>query len=154
MEIIVDRKWKKADYTIGRLIIDDEIICNTLEDADRGLSDDMPEWMIKNKKIPTRTAVPSGRYRVTLDTVSPRFSTYAFYKEVCKGKLPRILDVKGFDGILIHCGSDHSHTDGCILVGLNKIKGGLTDGKETFKKLYAMMKKAHDKGEEIYITID
>ena len=154
MEVLVHRKWKKTSYTIGRLLINGVVVCNTLEDVDRGLDEDMPDWMIKNKKIPNVTAIPTGRYRIDMDTVSPRFSKYPFYMEVCKGKLPRLKNVKGFDGILIHCGVDHSNSSGCILVGLNKQVGKLTDSKEAFKKIYKMMKKAHDKGEAIYITIE
>lgn len=135
-------------------MINGVVVCNTLEDVDRGLDDDMPDWMIKNKKIPNVTAIPTGRYLIDMDTVSPRFSKYPFYMEVCKGKLPRLKNVKGYDGILIHCGVDHSNSSGCILVGLNKQVGKLTDSKETFKKIYKMMKKAHDKGEPIYITIE
>lgn len=153
MEIIVYRKWKKPDYTVGRMSIDGTLICNTMEDIDRGLDDGMQDWMIRNKKIPNVTAIPTGRYKVDMDTVSPKFSKYPFYMEVCQGKLPRIKDVKGFDGILIHCGVDHSNSSGCILVGMNKEKGKLTDSKETFKKVYTLMKKAHDRGETIYITI-
>lgn len=154
MEILVYRKWKKADYCVGRLSIDGEIICNTIEDVDRGLDDGMQDWMIRNKKIPNRTAIPTGRYVVDMTTVSPKFSKYPFYMEVCQGKLPRLKNVKGFDGILIHCGSDHTHSSGCILVGLNKQKGKLTDSKETFKKIYALMKAAHDRGETIYINVE
>lgn len=153
MEIKVDRKWKKQDYTVGRLYIDDEFFCNTMEDTDRGLDDSMPDWMIRSKKIPTRTAVPSGRYKVTMNVVSHKFSQKQFYKDFCKGKVPRLLDVNGFEGILIHCGTTHVNSAGCILVGHNTIKGQLTESQETFKKLYAIMKKASDKGEEIFITI-
>ena len=154
MEILVYRKWKKPDYTVGRMSIDGTLICNTMEDIDRGLDDGMQDWMIRNKKIPNVTAIPTGRYKVDMDTVSPKFSKYPFYMEVCKGKLPRIKNVKGFDGILIHCGVDHSNSSGCILVGMNKQKGKLTDSKETFKTVYALMKEAHDRGETIYITIE
>lgn len=154
MEILVYRKWKKPDYTVGRMSIDGTLVCNTMEDIDRGLDDGMQDWMIRNKKIPNVTAIPTGRYKVDMDTVSPKFSKYPFYMEVCKGKLPRIKNVKGFDGILIHCGVDHSNSSGCILVGMNKQKGKLTDSKETFKKVYALMKEAHDRGETIYITIE
>ena len=154
MEILIYRKWKREDYTVGRLSIDGTLICNTMEDIDRGLDDGMQDWMIRNKKIPTRTAIPTGRYKVDMDTVSPKFSKYPFYMEVCQGKLPRLKNVKGFDGILIHCGVDHSNSAGCILVGMNTIKGKLTDSKETFKKVYALMKDAHNRGETIYITIE
>lgn len=154
MEILVYRKWKREDYTVGRMSIDGTLICNTMEDIDRGLDDGMQDWLIRNKKIPNVTAIPTGRYKIDMDTVSPKFSKYPFYMEVCQGKLPRIKNVKGFDGILIHCGVDHSNSSGCILVGMNKQKGKLTDSKETFKKIYALMKEAHDRGETIYITIE
>lgn len=153
MEITVDRRWKKAEYTISNMYIDGEWMCNVLEDTDRGLDDSMQDFMIRSRKIPTKTAVPTGRYEILMDVVSPRFSKKDFYKEVCKGKLPRLKDVKGFDGVLIHVGSNHEHSEGCLLCGKNTIKGGLTDGKETFKKIYSMMKKAHDKGEKIFINI-
>lgn len=153
MELKLDRKWKKEDYTVGRLYIDDEFFCNTMEDTDRGLDQDMQDFMIRSRKIPSRTAVPTGRYKVLMNTVSPKFSQRPFYMQVCKGKVPRLKDVKGFEGILIHCGADHSHSAGCILVGKNTIKGQLTDSQETFKDLYAQMKAAYDAGQEIFITI-
>jgi hypothetical protein len=77
--------------------------------------------------------------------------------DVCQGKLPRIQNVKGFDGILLHVADGPKGADlleGCIGVGLNKKVGQLCDGKETFKKIYAMMKEANKKGEAIYITIE
>jgi hypothetical protein len=154
MEVLVYRKYKKPDYTVGRMSIDGTFICNTMEDVDRGLDDGMQDWMIRNKKIPNVTAIPTGRYKIDMDTVSPKFSKYPFYMEVCQGKLPRIKNVRGFDGILIHCGVDHSNSSGCILVGMNTKVGKLTDSKETFKKIYALMKEAHDNGETIYITIE
>ena len=154
MEILLTRRYKKADYTIGELKIDGEFACSTLEDTDRALDDGMEDWQIRNKKIPNRTAIPTGRYEIDMSTISPRFSQKPFYMEVCQGKVPRIKNVKGFDGILLHCGTDETHSSGCLLLGLNKIKGKLTDSKETFKKVYALMKEAHDRGETIYITIE
>ena len=153
MEIRLCRKWKKTEYCVSDIYVDGEWVCNGLEDTDRGLDQDMQDFMIRSRKIPNRTAVPTGRYKVLMNTVSPKFSQKPFYMQVCKGKVPRLKDVKGFEGILIHCGADHSHSAGCILVGKNTIKGKLTDGQETFKSLYSAMKNAYDKGEEIYITI-
>lgn len=51
MKIVLDRKWRKTDYTIGRLYIDDEFFCNTLEDPDRGLDQNMDIKVIRNKKF-------------------------------------------------------------------------------------------------------
>lgn len=157
MEILLIRKYPQSNYTIGRLFIDGVLQGNTLEDTDRGLSDAMEERTIRNRKIYGKTAIPRGRYTIDMDTVSPKFSKYDFYKEVCDGKLPRIKNVKGFDGILIHVADGPKGADlleGCIGVGLNKVVGQLCEGKETFKKIYAMMKEAHERGEVIHITIE
>ena len=42
MLITIDRAWKKDGYTISRLYVNGKLFgCNTLEDTDRGLSQDM-----------------------------------------------------------------------------------------------------------------
>ncbi len=153
MKIVLDRKWRKSEYTIGRLYINDEFFCNTLEDTDRELDQDMDLRVLRNKKIPNQTAIPTGVYEITLDVKSPKFSTYNFYDKVCDGYLPRLLNVPGFTGILIHCGSNASHSSGCILVGDNTIKGGLTNSKSVFESLYNKMKIAKENNEKITIEI-
>lgn len=153
MELVVDRKWKKQNYTISNLTIDGEWFCNILEDADRGLDDSMSLTQIKELKKASITAIPSGTYEVTLDVISPRFCTNSFYKQVCDGKLPRLLNVKGFEGILIHAGNTDKDTAGCLLVGVNKAVGQVLNSRDTFKKLYKLLKDKHDKGEKITIKI-
>lgn len=156
MTLTLDRKYKLSTYTIGKLYIDGEYFCDTLEDKDRGLTDDMTVSEISKIKIKNETAIPTGTYSITLNIISPRFSVSSFYKQVCNGKLPRILNVKGFDGILIHVGegiNGKDLTSGCILVGKNTIKGGLTNSKECFKELYKLLKDRYNKGEKIIIKI-
>lgn len=153
MELIVDRKWKKQNYTISNLTIDGKWFCNVLEDADRGLDDSMSLSKIKELKKPSITAIPKGTYEITLDVISPRFCTKTFYKQVCDGKLPRLLNVKGFEGILIHAGNTDKDTDGCLLVGQNKVKGQVINSQATFKELYKLLKDKHNKGEKITIKI-
>ena len=152
MKLKLIRKYKKQDYTIGQLYYNDQFLCNTLEDHDRGLHSNMSIEEIKKIKKPSLTAIPTGTYNITLDIVSPKFSKYPFYQEVCKGKLPRLQNVKGFDGILIHCGSRADNSSGCVLVGLNKIKGGLVESKEVFKMLYQLLQ--DHKQEGLTITIE
>ena len=153
MELIVDRKWKKQSYTISNLLVDGKWFCNVLEDTDRGLDDSMSVAKIKSLKKSGITAIPSGTYGVTLDVYSPKFGPKSFYKETCNGKLPRLLNVKGFDGILIHAGNTDKDTSGCLLVGMNLEKGKVLKSRETFRKLYSKLKEAHDRGEDIKITI-
>ena len=148
MEILVERKWKKDNYTIGNLYINGKWFSNTLEDKDRGLKDSMSLTEIKTLKKPRITAIPIGTYEVTLNVVSPKFSKYPFYNSINGGRVPRLLNVKGFEGILIHVmdgpkGAELS--EGCIGVGRNLIKGGLLQGKEYYKKLYDILKNSKDK---------
>lgn len=156
MKLVVDRKWKKQGYTISNLTIDGQWFCNVLEDTDRGLDDSMPLSQIQALKKPKITAIPRGTYEITIDITSPKFSTKTFYQQVCNGKVPRLLNVKGFDGILIHVGEGANGatlTEGCLLIGMNKIKGGLLDGKECFTNLYKKMKEAKSRNEKITIEI-
>ncbi len=144
MEILLVRKYKKPTYTIGNLYIDGKWIANTLEDTDRGLKDTMDVIEIKAIKKPHITAIPTGTYQVTLNVVSPKFSSRKFYKEVCNGKVPRLLNVKGFDGILIHAGNKAEDTDGCILVGQNKVVGQVINSQGTFRELYKLLSSSKD----------
>ena len=140
-------------YTISNLIIDGETFCQVLEDADRGLDSSMSLDKILELKRPSITAIPRGTYEITLDVVSPRFGSKPFYKEVCDGKLPRLLNVKGFDGVLIHAGNTAEDSAGCLLVGQNKVKGQVINSQATFRELYKLLKDKHDKGEKITIKI-
>lgn len=153
MKILVDRKYKKSTYTISNLYVDGEWICNTIEDKDWGWNQKTPISDIKTikTKFKSQTAIPSGTYDVTLNVVSPKYKNNAFYNENANGsRLPRILNVPGFDGILIHKGNTEKDSAGCLIVGLNTIKGGVTQSADCFKKLYKKLQTAKDK---IQITI-
>ena len=154
MELTIDRKWKKQSYTMSNLYINGEWFCNCLEDADRGLDNSMSEDMIRTLKKPSITAIPRGTYEITLDVVSPKYSKVQFYKDVCNGKVPRLKNVKGFDGILIHAGNTDKDSSGCLLVGQNKIKGQVVNSKETFKQLYKLLQDGKSRGEKITIKIE
>lgn len=154
MKIKVERRWPKPTYTIGRLYIDGIYYCNTLEDRDRGLKQSDPLLYIQKRKIAGETAIPKGTYGVAMNVTSPKYAGVAWYWQFCRGKMPRLLNVPGFDGILIHPGNTALDTLGCILVGKNTKVGRLTESKETFKALYKLMEKAAKKGEEITIEIE
>lgn len=139
MEILVTRNWKRASYTIGRMYIDGKMICNTLEDTDRGLTSDMAEEEILRVKVYARTAIPTGRYRVRC-TWSPKF----------KQTLPEVFSVKGFSGIRIHAGNTAQDTAGCILVGRNTAVGRLTRSRAALRTVIAAIKRAKD---EVWLTV-
>lgn len=153
MELKVKRKAKRETYVIGDLSIDEVFFSNTLEDTDRGLTSDMSDEEIKEIKQKGITAIPTGRYKVVMNAQSPKFSKYKQY-EFCKGYLPRLVDVPGYEGVLIHIGNYPKDTDGCILVGKNTVKGAVMESTATFKKLYDILKNADEAGQDIYITIE
>lgn len=143
MKLRVKRAYKGLDYTIGRLYINDEYFCDVLEDADRGLSDDMDLDMIQSLKKPSITAIPTGTYKVLI-TYSPRF----------KSRMPILMNVKGFDGIRIHSGNTNRDTSGCLLVGENKEKGKVLNSKITYTKLFNIINDALENNEDVTITIE
>lgn len=133
----------KDTYTPGTLYIDGERFCDTLEDKDRGLTQNMTIGEIQSKKVYGETAIPKGTYKVTTKVVSPKFSKYPFYMEVCNGRLPRLLDVPGYEGVLIHVADGWKKDKllaGCIGIGERQSDGSLLNGKEIFKRLWEKIK--------------
>lgn len=150
MELRLRRIARRDTYTIGRLYVDGEYFCDTCEDIDRGLRQDMAQSVIRAIKRKGVTAIPKGRYRVTLDVQSPKFRTKAMY-QFCNGYLPRLINVPGYEGVLIHVGNTAKDTEGCLLVGRNTKVGKVLESRATFVKLYEKLKKAEG---SIYITIE
>ena len=128
-----------SNYTEGKLYIDGAYFCDTLEDTDRGLEQNMSEFEINRRKVYGQTCIPSGEYKVILN-MSPRF----------KKILPRILDVKGFEGILIHAGNTVQDSSGCILLGIKSTDGILKDSRKAVNALIEEIKDQKD----ITIIID
>lgn len=153
MKLRLDRKYKKATYSIGKLYVDGVYFCDTVEDKDRGLTDKDSLEKIKATKVYAKTAIPTGTYKITMGVISPKFSQKPYYKAFCNGKLPRLLNVKGFDGILIHKGSNADSSAGCIIVGKNTVVGGVTNSQFYFEKLYKLLAEAQLRGEQIEIEI-
>ncbi len=150
MEVKLKRIARRDTYTIGHLYVDGVYVCDTVEDRDRGLRQDLPVSVNISMKRKGITAIPTGRYRLTLEVKSPKFSKYKSY-EWCQGFLPRLINVPAFEGVLIHAGNSAYDSEGCLLVGENKVVGKVINSMVTLKKLYAILKTAKD---NIYITIE
>lgn len=95
---ILELRFLKPDYTIGYLSVDGTHFCDTLEDRMRDLE--------HGPKILGATTIPAGRYKVVVNRPL-RFGR----------DLSSLLNVPGFEGILIHRGNTARDTSGCILVG-------------------------------------
>lgn len=129
-------------YTIGKMYIDGEYFCDTLEDRVRDINKN-GKFDNGEVKVAGETAIPYGRYQVVVN-MSPRF----------KRELPRLLNVPNFEGILIHRGNTDKDSSGCILVGENKVKGKVINSTPYEQKLVSTLKDVQNKGEEIWITIE
>ena len=131
----------------------DTYFCDTLEPTWRNLKgiDLKPEEVDARysrqsgkvaRKIPGHTAIPEGSYRVLI-TLSPRFKEW----------LPYIQGVPDFEGIRIHAGNYPDDTQGCILVGENKVKGMVVNSRIWLHRLMNRIQAAENQGEGIWITI-
>ena len=138
MKLTLKRIALKPTYTIGKLYIDDKYFCDTLEDTVRDLNKD-GKFDNGEKKIKGKTAIPYGTYEITTNVVSSRFKNRVWAKPY-GGKIPRLINVPSFDGVLLHPGSSAEDTSGCLLVGKNTIVGRLTDSQKTFHALMQKIK--------------
>lgn len=152
MKLELIRRYRKSGYTIGNLYVDGVKFCDTLEPTDRDLTNKMTPWQIMCKKVKGKTAIPTGTYVIDMTTVSPRFASRKWAR-ANSGRVPRLCNVPGFAGVLIHVGNTASETEGCILVGYNKAKGKVLNSTEAYLKLFVMMDAAANRGEKIKITI-
>ena len=96
MKLTVKRIAKRATYTIGKLYIDGQYFCDTLEDTDRGLEQAMPLDMIRRTKVPGETAIPVGTYELSM---RPGFGPYPrveqFVRDPVKSDL--VVQIKAGD---------------------------------------------------------
>lgn len=139
IKLKLKRIYKGSKYTIGKLFINDEYFCDTIEDTDRGLKSSMSVEYIRKKKVYAETAIPTGTYKIEM-TYSSKF----------KRILPLLVDVKGFSGIRIHRGNTEIDSSGCIIVGENKVKGKVINST---RYEIALVNKLLDE-DDIEITIE
>ena len=142
MENIIRRRQTKNDTTFGQWFIDGVFECHTLEDAVREVDGEPVHlW-----KIDGDTAIPSGRYRLSLE-FSPRFGADTI----------TVHDVPGFEGVRVHAGNDAGDTEGCPIVGdhintaARTISGGAVRG--VLKRLKAKIAAAIAAGEDVWLMV-
>lgn len=122
MKLRLTREFFMADCTLGRLFVDDEFECYTLEPV------------VRDVKIDGCTAIPKGFYKILIN-----FSNHF------KTELPLILNVPGFQGVRIHPGNTDKDTEGCILVGKTRGEGDfIGQSRVAFEALFTKMKAASE----------
>lgn len=113
MKITVQRQPSQQGATVGKLSIDGELACYTLEDQIR----EIPGQPVESWKIHGETAIPSGSYNVTMED-SPHFGPDTL----------TVNDVPGYECIRMHAGNTSADTEGCLLLGLAATDHSLVGG--------------------------
>lgn len=138
MNLTLWRNPSSNGCTIGELDIDGVLECYTLEDVVREQTGvPVAEWKVKGE-----TAIPVGRYRVTI-SMSDRF----------KRELPILNMVPGFSGIRIHPGNTAADTEGCLLVGTQAMQGAVANSRQAFAALFDKIQVALENGDDVFIDI-
>lgn len=109
------------ERTLGKLYINNEFFCDTIEDKYRDLS--------KEKKVYGETCIPFGTYKVIIN-MSPKYGRL----------MPRLLDVPHFEGILIHSGNTEQDSAGCVICG-KRSGQKVINSRDTFNKLFNRLEK-------------
>lgn len=136
MHLLLVREVLNDQCTHGRLYVDGQFTCFTLEDCDRRLEKK------GTKKVKNETAIPLGEYKVIID-MSNRF-----------GKLmPHILDVPQFIGVRIHSGNTAQDTEGCILLGTARGKSAVHDSRTAYRIFFKALTEAFNAKQEIKLKI-
>lgn len=147
MELTLLRKIFTERSTIGEIVLDGRIL-STIEDKDRGLTQDMTLSQVQKIKVYGKTCIPYGRYKVVI-TKSNRFSAK-------KGKpvfTPQLVGVTGFDGIRIHIANWAEQLEGCIAPGLRSGMDCVIDSTKAYNIILDKISLAIRAGEDVYINI-
>lgn len=139
MELVLQRNPSLREATIGRLSLDGDHLCYTLEDVVR----EVPGEPVETWKVRGKTAIPAGRYRVIV-TMSPRFGR----------ALPLLCAVPGFDGVRIHPGNTAADTEGCILVGVNVAGEAVVESRKAYANVFGRISAALEQADgEVWLDV-
>lgn len=132
MELQLERFDATPERTIGRFAIGGRFLGYSLEDALRS-----------GQKVPGRTAIPAGHYRVVLSW-SNRF----------RKVMPEVLAVPGFAGVRIHGGNTAADTEGCPLIGARRRgPNAIAECAPVLATLHKAMEHAAHDGAAVWLTI-
>ena len=130
------RKYDNGQYCIAHLYDGKtgEYICDAIEDTVR---DENHNGIFDNgeKKIYGETAIPCGRYYVTF-----RRTGLTIGAKALKGLIPYVHDVPNFTNIRIHNGETEKDSEGCIILGQNKVKGKVLNSEYVCLDFYRRMR--------------
>lgn len=129
-EMTLNRMVFTDKSTQGEIWLDGKFVCYSLEPTCRS-----------GPKVPDHTAIPAKRYLVNIQ-----------YSNKFGKKMPFLVDVPNFEGIMIHPGNFPDDTHGCILVGQTKGVDYVGESRVAFSDLFAIIQE-RSKDKLFFITI-
>ena len=138
MVIITLRRTEyQLERTFGNFLLNNNPVCLSLEDTVRADA-------AGRGKVPGRTAIPAGRYKVNL-THSARLIKMYF----------EIMEVPNFTGVRIHGGNTEKDTDACPLTGTKRIDNSVIGSQTALKELVKAVLLAFidDSDKQIFIDV-
>ena len=133
-DLLETAKDGREGFTLGKIYSDNVCFGETLEDEDRFLE-------AGGVKIPGQTAMPLGRYRLSL---------YASPKH---GEVPLFHDVPQFTYTEIHKANRAEELRGCVAVGRVRTLTGVADCQIVLSRIVRAMQRAEDELREVFCTI-
>lgn len=142
MKIKIKSNKSTENSTISKMYIDGNFVCYTLEDV------------VRDKKIAGETAIPEGKYKITLRNEGGKNESYKkMYPSMHKGML-YVNDVPNYEYVLIHKGNTKKDTEGCLLVGEDIGVDSVSNSAKAYEKIYPIISKALLNKEEVTLIIE
>lgn len=135
VKFLLKREIFQEGFTLGRLYKDGDPFGYTCEDCDRNLEDG-------GTKIPGRTAIPAGTYRLS-----------ANYSNRFKRQMPIVEGVPQFSGVRIHGGNTSADTEGCPLLGAVRTAIGVSGCAEVNRQLLDAIVLAEEAGDVCWLEV-
>ena len=146
MELLHSRYDAGPHSTISKISDEAGYICYLLEDK------------MRDEKIHGETAIPAGRYLVTLRTEGGKHADYGRRFPGFHRGMIWIRDIPGYEYVYYHIGNTVKDSLGCPLTGLRAVKNDAGDyetrqSTDAYKILAQRCHDAWDRGEEVWTTI-
>jgi len=125
----------RPGYTLGRLLGANRHFGYTCEDEDRKLE-------AGGEKVPGKTAIPRGYYRLTAD-VSKRFGRL----------MPILRNIPQFEGVRVHAGNTAADTEGCPLLGKIRTTDGVRNCAEANEQLLDFILSTEVSGDQVWVEV-
>lgn len=134
MEMTLQRLTSNRECVIGTLYLDGATECWTLED---------PLLYDDTANVRGQTCIPEGRYKV-VSLYSPKFGRM----------MPHLDEVPGRSQIEIHWGNTSMDTQGCILVGQDRLSDTMIgESRAAFSELEPKLNQAWANEEDVWIEV-